>query len=97
MKSIWNHTPGMMKIPMFLYLLLNSAMNMAAMSQFAQNMTLPSLVTLAGAVFFFVSDCVLFVVRYHENHDIFPHHHFSVMLYYLLGELLITVGMLMMS
>ena len=50
----------------------------------------------AGAVLFFVSDCALFLVRYHKNKNLVYRRHFTVMLTYVLGELLITQGMLML-
>ena len=86
-----------MLAPMILYLLINSTMNLFAM---AQLMTLKSggaVVAYLGAVFFFLSDCTLYLVRYHSNKDLIFKKHFTVMFTYLLGECLITVGMLMVN
>ena len=46
---------------------------------------------------FFTSDCTLYLVRYHKNKDLIFKKHFTVMLTYLLGEALITVGMLLIQ
>jgi uncharacterized membrane protein YhhN len=54
-----------------------------------------SLVAYAGAVLFFASDCTLFLVRYFRNPDVIFKKHFTVMLTYLAGEFLITLGILM--
>ena len=51
-------------------------------------------VAFAGAVLFFISDCTLFLVRYHKNKNLIFKRHFTVMLTYLLGELLIVIGVL---
>ena len=56
-----------------------------------------SIVAYVGAVFFFISDCTLYLVRYHDNKDLIFRKHFTVMLTYLLGEALITIGMLMIE
>jgi hypothetical protein len=56
-----------------------------------------SVVAYIGAVSFFVSDCTLYLVRYHDNKELIFKKHFTVMLTYLLGEALITVGMLMLG
>ena len=54
-----------------------------------------SLVSYIGAVLFFASDCTLFLVRYFRNPDVIFKRHFTVMLTYLAGELLIVLGLLM--
>ena len=50
-----------------------------------------------GAVLFFVSDCSLFLVRYYKPRKIVYKDHFTVMLTYILGELLITQGIIMLT
>ena len=87
--------PGAMIVPMILYLLANSTMNLAAMTQLMTLRNAGAAVAYAGAVFFFISDCTLYLVRYHKNKNLIFKKHFTVMLTYLLGECLITVGLLM--
>ena len=87
--------PVAMIVPMILYLLANSTMNLAALSQLMTLRNAGAAVAYAGAVFFFISDCTLYLVRYHTNKNLIFKKHFTVMLTYLLGECLITVGLLM--
>ena len=84
-----------MLAPMILYLLANSTMNLAALTQLMTLRNAGAAVAYAGAVFFFISDCTLYLVRYHTNKNLIFKKHFTVMLTYLLGECLITVGLLM--
>lgn len=89
-------TPSNMLIPMQLYLFANSTMNIFALIQLLSNRDLPSLIAYIGAILFFFSDCTLFLVRYYKNPNIVYKKHFTVMFSYLLGELLITIGILML-
>ncbi|MBQ6065258.1 MAG: lysoplasmalogenase [Clostridia bacterium] len=84
-----------MLAPMILYLLINSTMNLFAMAQLMSLKNTGTIVAYAGAVLFFLSDCTLYLVRYHSNKDLIFKKHFTVMFTYILGECLITVGMLM--
>ena len=86
-----------MLAPMILYLLINSTMNLFAMAQLMSLKSAGAVVAYLGAVFFFLSDCTLYLVRYHSNKDLIFKKHFTVMFTYLLGECLITVGMLMVN
>ena len=88
-------TPKLMVLPMYLYLLANSTMNLFALSRLFAMRTPGSIVAYAGALLFFLSDCILFLVRYYRKPEVIFKKHFSVMLAYLTGELLITLGMLM--
>lgn len=88
-------TPKLMVLPMYLYLLANSTMNLFALSRLYAMKTPGSAVAFTGAVLFFFSDCILFLVRYYRKPEVVFKKHFSVMLAYLTGEMLITVGMLM--
>ena len=90
-------TPKIMLIPMYLYLLSNSTMNIFSLMQLVTLRSAAAAVAYAGAVLFFISDCTLFLVRYYKNKDIVFKRHFTVMLTYVLGELLITQGILMMK
>ena len=97
MKSVKNNTPRQMVIPMFLYLVTNSTMNVFAMMQLLSRKNIGALVAYCGAFLFFISDCTLFLVRYHKNRNIVPKKHFGVMLTYLLGEFLIVQGLILIA
>ena len=90
-------TPKKMQIPMYVYLLANSTMNVFALMQLISNPCAGSAVAYIGAVLFFVSDCTLFLVRYYKKPDIIFKRHFTVMLTYIVGEFLITQGMIMLT
>jgi len=96
-RAVKDNTPRIMVLPMWLYLLVNSAMNLLALMQLLTTATAGAAVAYLGAVLFFLSDCILFLVRYHRNNDIVPKRHFLVMLCYLSGEFLITLGMLLLG
>lgn len=96
-RSLTPSTPKMMLFPMYVYLLCNSTMNVFAFMQMLSSKSAGSVVAFIGAILFFISDCTLFLVRYHKNKDIVFRRHFTVMLSYVLGELLITQGILMLS
>ena len=88
-------TPKIMLIPMYFYLLSNSTMNVFSLMQLTSLRSAGAAVAYVGAVLFFISDCTLFLVRYYKkNPDLIFKKHFTVMLTYLAGELLIVVGML---
>ncbi len=87
-------TPKIMLPPMYLYLLANSTMNLFALMRLFSQKNIWGAVAFAGAVLFFISDCTLFLVRYHKNKNLIFKRHFTVMLTYLLGELLIVIGVL---
>ena len=90
-------TPKAMVIPMCLYLIANSTMNVFALIQFFTHRSGAALTAYIGALLFFVSDCTLFLVRYYKkNPDLIFKKHFTVMLTYLAGEFLIVLGMLAM-
>ena len=91
------NTPKIMVVPMYLYLLANSTMNVFALMQLICNPCLATALAYAGAILFFASDCTLFLVRYHENKNIIFKKHFTVMLTYVLGEFLITLGILLLG
>lgn len=89
-------TPKKMIIPMYFYLLTNSTMNVFALIQLLHNQNSASLIAYIGALLFFISDCTLFLVRYYKDETIIFKKHFTVMLTYLLGELLITIGVILL-
>lgn len=90
-------TPESMVVPMYIYLLCNSTMNLFSFIQLLQHGNSGALLALIGAILFFVSDCVLFIVRYGERPEVIYKKHFSVMLAYLSGEFLIVLGMLKLT
>lgn len=94
-KMLHDTTPKEMRIAMYGYLIANSSMNAFAFMQMMTNMSAGSVVAYIGAVLFFISDCSLFLVRYYDKPVVFKKH-FTVMLTYVLGEFLITQGVLML-
>lgn len=95
--NVQRTTPKVMVVPMYLYLLFNSTMNVFSLIQLMCLRSPAAVVAYIGAVLFFISDCSLYLVRYSEKKDIVFKHHFTVMLTYVLGELLITQGILMLG
>ena len=87
-------TPKVMVPAMYFYLICNSLMNVFALMQMCTRHTAGSVAAFAGALLFFISDCTLFLVRYYKKPEIVYKKHFTVMLTYLLGELLIVLGVL---
>lgn len=95
--TLRENAPKMMIVPMILYLLTNSTMNLFAMLQLMTLKNTGAIIAYAGAVFFFLSDCTLYLVRYHKKEDLIFKKHFTVMLTYIAGECLITVGLLLIG
>ncbi len=93
MRAIWSDTPGGMRVPMFLYLAANSTMNVFALMMLLSAPGADAALAMAGAVMFFASDCVLFLSRYWTKKDRIPKRGFIIMLTYIAGEALITLGM----
>ncbi len=94
---VWKTTPKLMRAVMYIYLLANGAMNVFALMQMLTTGTGGAIVAYIGALLFFVSDCSLFLVRYYGGREIVYKKHFTVMLTYILGELLITQGIIMLT
>ena len=88
--------PKMMRIPLFAYLIGNALMNTFAVTMLVSNPCRGSITAFIGALLFFISDSTLFFVRFHENKNIIFKRHFTVMLTYILAELMITLGILWM-
>ena len=86
------HLPKPLFYPMFLYLLINGAMNCFAIFRCVSNPTAATITTAIGAALFFVSDTSLFFVRFKKDGRLKTH--FVVMLTYSIGELLIVLGLL---
>lgn len=89
-------TPKAMLAPMYLYLIANSTMNVFAFMQMLTRPCTGSVLAMVGAILFYISDCTLFLVRYHKNKDLIFKKHFTVMLTYILGEFLIAYGMVLL-
>jgi len=86
------HLPKALFYPMFLYLLINGAMNCFAIFRCVCRPSAATLTTAIGAALFFISDTSLFFVRFKKESRLKTH--FLVMLTYSLGELLIVLGLL---
>ena len=86
------HLPKALFYPMFLYLLINGAMNCFAIFRLVSNVTPSTVITVIGAVLFFISDTSLFFVRFKKDSKLKTH--FVVMLTYSIGEFLIVLGLL---
>lgn len=86
------YLPGALFYPMLLYLLINGAMNCFAIFRCISSPTAATVTTAIGAALFFLSDTVLFFVRFNKNGRLKTH--FPVMLTYSLGELLIVLGLI---
>lgn len=85
--------PKIMRIPMLLYLLANAAMNVFALTRLIRSPGVWTACSFAGAVLFFVSDCALFLLRCDPGRARFFKNDFFVMLTYISGVLLITLGL----
>ena len=86
------HLPKALFYPMFLYLLINGAMNCFAIFRWVSVPSAATLTTAIGAALFFISDSSLFFVRFNKESRM--NTHFLVMLTYSIGELLIVLGLL---
>ena len=85
--------PKALFYPMYLYLLINGAINCFAIFRYLSNKDLAGIITVIGAALFFVSDCSLFFVRFDKNSRLKTH--FLVMLTYSIGEFLIVLGLIL--
>lgn len=94
-RQIKDNTPRAMVAPMYGYLVANSLMNCCAMLQFLSNKSVGTFMALIGAMLFYASDCILYLVRYHKNKNLIPKRQFLVMITYLSAQFLITAGMLL--
>lgn len=93
MRLIRAGTPTWLRLPMLLYLLANSAMNLFALARLMGSPDAGGAVAYLGALLFFVSDCTLFVER---NGGKRPFGRFPmVMSTYIAAQLFIALGMLL--
>ncbi|MEA5050158.1 MAG: lysoplasmalogenase family protein [Oscillospiraceae bacterium] len=93
LRKVAKHLPRRLRFPAAFYLCTNAAMNLAALLQLLSSPGRATALIYAGAVCFFLSDCVLFFVRFPAGFRV-PRRHFPVMLLYIAGILLITLGVL---
>lgn len=91
-KKLKEHLPKPLFYPMYLYLLINGAMNCFAVFRMLTNATSATITTCIGAFLFFLSDSTLFFVRFKKDSKIKTH--FIVMLTYSIGEFLIVLGLI---
>ena len=96
-RMLKDSVPKMMKVPMYLYLLCNSTMNLFAYMQMHAAWAPGAVIAYIGAVFFFISDTTLFLVRYYKDPNLIFKRHFTVMLTYLIGEFMIAFGISMLG
>ena len=85
------HLPKALFYPMLLYLIINGLMNAFAWLRAFSIGGAAGIITVIGALLFFISDSSLFFVRFKKNSRLKTH--FLVMLTYSLGELLIVWGL----
>ena len=86
--------PAPLLVPMALYLAANAVMNLFALLMLTCAPSVGAALAYVGALLFFASDSILFLARYDEKKDRIPKSGFLIMLTYILGEALITFGML---
>ncbi len=87
------YLPKPLFYPMYLYLLINGTMNCFAIFRHLSCREPATLITLIGAILFFISDTALFFVRFKKSSRLKTH--FLVMLTYSLGEFLIVMGLIL--
>ena len=85
------HLPKSLFYPMYLYLLINGAMNCFAWFRAYSMPGTAGIITTVGALLFYISDSSLFFVRFKKNSILKTH--FLVMFTYAIGELLIVIGL----
>ena len=83
---------GIIRALMVMYLLINSATNIFALSDLMSFPADGTALAYAGAVLFFLSDCSLFLVMYCEDPPLVYRKNFTVMITYIFALLLIVAG-----
>lgn len=94
-RGLKEHLSKKLFYPMFLYLLINGLMNCFAFFQLLSVPCLASALVFVGAVCFFISDSILFFVRFNKNTR--WKSHFPVMLAYIVAEFLIVWGLILLG
>ncbi len=85
--------PVIMRVPMFMYLMVNGVTNVFALSRLFASPGIWSALSYAGALLFFLSDCILFLLRYEKGRPRLFKSGFFVMLTYISAVLLIALGL----
>ena len=93
-RRVWKDTPKLMRGPMAAYLAANMTMNLCALARWMSCPCTGSVLAWCGAVLFFASDCLLFLVEYGGCAEKLRHY-FYVMLTYVPGVFLIALGILL--
>ncbi|MBP3891282.1 MAG: lysoplasmalogenase [Solobacterium sp.] len=88
-------TSKIMIATIYFYLLCNSTMNVFALMRFISHPSVGSFIAFIGALLFFISDCTVILVRYSKKPEIIFKKHFTVMLTYIVGQFLITLGIVL--
>ena len=86
------NAPKALRIPLLLYLLCNSVTNLFALARLVAAPGLWTALSFAGALLFFVSDCVLFLMQYDAKKPRLCNY-VAVMATYTSAVLLVTVGL----
>lgn len=94
-RIIHENAKGAMWNSVLFYLLCNATMNFFALVQMIFKKGNGTVIAYIGAVLFFVSDCLLFVAKFGKQRSNLIKSYCLVMLTYILGVLLITMGMIM--
>ncbi len=95
-RALKEFLPEKLYYPMMLYLIVNGLMNGTALLQLVSMPCLATALIFLGAMMFFTSDSILFIVRFHKTHMVWRRH-FLVMLTYILAEYLIVQGLLLLG
>lgn len=91
-KELKKYLPKPLVVPMFFYLSINGLMNCFSLIRLISNITTSNIITFIGATLFFISDSILFFVRFNKNSRFKTH--FWVMFTYSIGEFLIALGLI---
>ncbi len=92
-KYLKGHIPKKLFVPMIVYMATNASMNLCAFMQLMSFTCAPSVLIATGAFLFFISDAMVYTVRFHKTQSVFTKH-FMVMLTYISAVFLITYGSL---
>ncbi len=96
-RLLWQYLDGFTRFAMITYLCVNTGMNLFALMQLLSHPGLAAALTFLGAILFFTSDVVLFIVRFHKRPSFIWKRHFVIMATYIAAEFLITQGMLLLD
>ncbi len=92
--KLWNRIPKPLKFTSASYIFANATMNIFALMQYVNTFRPAFLIISAGSVLFFISDLLLYNVRFHGGDSIYKKHTLE-MFTYLAGEALICLGLML--